>query len=267
MNEMNILKEITEVKKEEIKNLKRKYSFNSFSSLEYFSRKTKSLKAALKKENKISIMAEVKKASPSKGVIKTDFNHLRIANIYLTSGADAISVLTDEKFFQGKISFLNEIRKLAEIPLLRKDFILDEYQIFEAKAFGADAILLISEILSELQIKDLTDCATEQNLDVLLELHSENEIPKIDFSKNNLIGINNRDLKTFEVDLTTTEKVLNKINSEIISVSESGIRNQGDIEYLKSLKINSILVGEHFMRSENPANELKQFVKWCSYEN
>lgn len=264
---MNILKQIIEVKREEIKKLKKKYSINSFSSMEYFQSKTRSLKSALSHPEKISIIAEVKKASPSKGIIKSDFDHIRIADTYQSNGADAISVLTDEKFFQGKISFLSEIRKISEIPLLRKDFILDDYQILEAKAFGADVILLISEILSANQIKDLTDCAVENNLDVLLELHSENEISKIDFNRNNLIGINNRDLTTFEVDLKTTEKVLLKIDNEIISVSESGISKRDDIEYLKSIKVNAILVGEHFMRSENLSNELKQFIEWCSYEN
>lgn len=264
---MNILKQILEVKKEEIKNLKKKYSFNSFSSMEYFQSNTRSLKSALSHPEKISIIAEVKKASPSKGIIKSDFDHIRIADTYQSNGADAISVLTDEKFFQGQISFLSEIRKISEVPLLRKDFIMDEYQILEAKAFGADAILLISEILSANQIKDLTDCAVENDLDVLLELHSENEISKIDFNRNNLIGINNRDLTTFDVDLKTTEKVLQKIDNEIISVSESGISKKEDIDYLKSIKVNAVLVGEHFMRSENPSNELKQFIEWCRYEN
>lgn len=264
---MNILKQILEVKKEEIKNLKKKYSFNSFSSMEYFQSNTRSLKSALSHPEKISIIAEVKKASPSKGIIKSDFDHIRIADTYQSNGADAISVLTDEKFFQGQISFLSEIRKISEVPLLRKDFILDEFQILEAKAFGADAILLISEILSANQIKDLTECAVENNLDVLLELHSENEISKIDFNRNNLIGINNRDLTTFDVDLKTTEKVLHKIENEIISVSESGISKKEDIDYLKSIKVNAVLVGEHFMRSENPSNELKQFIEWCSYES
>lgn len=264
---MNILNEIIEVKKEEVKNLKKKYSYNSFDSIEYFQCEVRSLKKALSHHNKISIIAEVKKASPSKGVIQPNFNHLRIAETYQSNGADAISVLTDEKFFQGSINFLSEIRKISAVPLLRKDFIIDEYQILQAKAFGADSILLISEILSKNQIKDLTDCAIENNLDVLLELHSENEISKIDFNRNNLIGVNNRDLKTFEVDLSTTKKVLDKIDKEIISVSESGICKRDDIEYLKTIHLNTILVGEHFMRSLNPAKELKQFVEWCSYEN
>ncbi len=264
---MNILDEILEVKKEEVKNLKRRYSFNSFGSMEYFNSKTRSLKAALSLPGKISIIAEVKKASPSKGILKSDFNHIRIADTYQSNGADAISVLTDEKFFRGNIIFLSEIRKFAVIPLLRKDFILDEYQILEAKAFGADAVLLISEILSANQIKDLSECAEENNLDVLLELHSEDEISKIDFDRCNLIGVNNRDLKTFKVDVKTTEKILNNIDKKIISVSESGINKMDDIKYLKSINVNAILVGEHFMRSENPANELKQFIEWCSYES
>ncbi|AFH50094.1 Indole-3-glycerol phosphate synthase [Ignavibacterium album JCM 16511] len=264
---MNILEEIVEVKKEEVKNLKKKYSFNSFNSMEYFQSQSRSFKKTVSNQKKISIIAEVKKASPSKGIIQNNFNHIRISEAYQSAGADAISVLTDEKFFKGHLNFLSDIRKQTNIPLLRKDFLIDEYQILEAKAFGADAILLISEILSINQIKDLTDCAIENNLDVLLELHSENEISKIDFNRNDLIGINNRDLKTFEVDLTTTERVLKKIDKQITSVSESGISKRDDIEYLKSINVNAILVGEHFMRSENPADELKQFTEWCRYEN
>lgn len=264
---MNILDEIIEVKKEEVKNLKKKYSFNSFSSMEYFQSKTRSLRSALLHPEKISIIAEVKKASPSKGIIKSDFNHIRIADTYQSNGADVISVLTDEKYFQGHINYLSDIRKITEIPLLRKDFLIDEYQILEAKAFGADAILLICEILSPNQINDLTDCAIENKLDVLLELHSENQINKINFEKNNIIGINNRDLKSFEVDLTTTQRVKSAIKQNCIIVSESGISKKEDIEFLKSIDVNAILVGEHLMKSENPCDELKKLIEWCSYEN
>lgn len=264
---MNILEEIIEVKKEEIKNLKKKFSFNSFASMEYFDKPCRSFKSALEKENKISIIAEIKKASPSKGVIRKEFNPLNIAEIYNSSGADAISVLTDEKFFQGHVNYLSDIRKITEKPLLRKDFIIDEYQILHAKAFGADAILLICEILSKNQIKDLTDCAIENKLDVLLELHSQNQINKIDFERNKIIGINNRDLKTFEVDLTTTQKVKSAIGQNCIIVSESGISQKKDIDFLKSVGVNAILVGEHLMKSENPGDELKKLIEWCNYEN
>jgi indole-3-glycerol phosphate synthase len=177
---MNILQEIVEVKKEEVKNLKKKFSYNSFNSLEYFNSETRNFEKALMNDKRISVIAEIKKASPSKGIIRQDFNHQKIAEVYNSASVDSISVLTDKNFFKGDIQFISDIKKITDIPLLRKDFIIDEYQILEAKAFGADAILLISEILSANQIKDLTECAAELNLYVLLELHSDNEISKID---------------------------------------------------------------------------------------
>jgi indole-3-glycerol phosphate synthase len=264
---MNILKEIVEVKKEEVKNLKKKFSYNSFNTLGYFNSETRNFEKALTNEKKISVIAELKKASPSKGVIRHDFNHLKIAEVYNSAAVDSISVLTDKNFFKGDIHFISDIKKITEIPLLRKDFIIDEYQILEAKAFGADAILLISEILSANQIKDLTECATELNLSVLLELHSANEISKIEFHRNKVIGINNRDLTDFSVDITTTEKIKNKIEHQVIIVSESGVSTEKDIEYLKQMRVNAVLVGEHFIKSENLVESIKQFLDWCNYEN
>jgi indole-3-glycerol phosphate synthase len=264
---MNILSEIVEVKKQEVKDLKKKYSYNSFSSFEYFNSETKSLHTALRNKERISVIAEIKQASPSKGILKKNFNHLKIAETYNNAKVDAISVLTDEKFFMGKIQFISDIRKLTAIPLLRKDFIIDEYQIFEAKAFGADAILLISEILSANQIKDLTDCADELNLSVLLELHSADEVSKIDFHRNNIIGINNRDLNDFSVDISTTKKIKDNIPQEVIIVSESGLTKRDDIEYLKNINVDAVLVGEHFMKSDDLAESLNNFLSWCNYEN
>lgn len=264
---MNILKDIVEIKKAEVKNLKKKFSYNSFNSFEYFNSETRNFEKSLINEKRISVIAEIKKASPSKGMIKENFDHLKIAEVYNSAKVDSISVLTDEKFFKGHIHYISDIKKITDIPLLRKDFIIDEYQILEAKAFGADAILLISEILSANQIKDLTDCAIELNLSVLLELHSDNQISKFDFHKNKIIGINNRDLTDFSVDITTTEKIKNKIKQQVTIVSESGISTEKDIEYLKDIKVDAVLVGEHFMKSENLAESLKQFLDWCNYES
>lgn len=264
---MNILREIVEVKKDEVKNLKKKFSYNSFNSLEYFNSETRNFEKSLTKDKRISVIAEIKKASPSKGIIRHDFDHLKIAEVYNSASVDSISVLTDEKFFNGNIDFISDIKKITDVPLLRKDFIIDEYQILEAKAFGADVILLICEILSANQIKDLTDCAAELNLSVLLELHSSNEISKIDFQRNKVIGINNRDLTDFSVDITTTEKIKDEIEQQVIIVSESGISIEKDVEYLKKINVNAVLVGEHFMKSENLVESLKQFLDWCNYEN
>ncbi|WP_337872021.1 indole-3-glycerol phosphate synthase TrpC [Ignavibacterium sp.] len=264
---MDILSEIIEVKKQEVRNLIKKYSYNSFNSYEYFNSDTRNFEKALKNEKRISVIAEIKKASPSKGIISQNFNHLQIAEIYNEQNVDAISVLTDEKFFQGNIHFISEIKKATNLPLLRKDFIIDDYQILEAKAFGADAILLISEALSSTQINDLTDCAYDLNLAVLLELHSEEQLSKIDFNKNRILGINNRDLKNFNVDLTTTERIKNRIEKNVLIVSESGISSGKNISYLKNFGVNAVLVGEHFMKSENLKESLMQFLEWCNYEN
>lgn len=264
---MNILNQIEVIKKEEVKKLRKEYTLSRFKDSEYFEMEQINFSEAIKNNQGISIIAEVKKASPSKGIIREDFNHLKIAEIYMNKGANAISVLTDSLFFKGSINYLNEIAKRKTVPLLRKDFIIDEYQIYEAKANGADAILLIAEMLSKNQISELTYAANEINLDVLLELHSSNQIEKIDFEKNMNIGINNRDLTTFEVDLNTINNIAEHIPKENILVAESGIKNKDDIDFIKSTRANAILVGEHFMASENINNELLKFVDWCNYEN
>lgn len=264
---MSILDEILEVKKEEVKKLKQNFTAARFRDSDFFERKKLSFFDALSQKNKISIIAEIKKASPSKGIIKEDFNHIKIAETYFKNEVDAVSVLTDVNFFKGSIQYLNDIAKFKEAPLLRKDFIIDEYQIFEAKSNGADAILLIAEALSQTQIKELTLAAIETGLDILLELHSEEEIKKIDFGLNKIIGINNRDLKTFSVILDTTFKISEKLPDEILIVSESGINNQDDIEKLKDSRTNAILVGEHFMKAGSPDDEIKRFKEWCSRES
>lgn len=264
---MNILDKILETKKEEVLKLKKKYSFSSFESMKYFSKNTIKLSERLKDNSHISIIAEIKKASPSKGILIDKFNHLDIAEKYLQNKADAISVLTDEKYFMGTINFLSDIAGISTVPLLRKDFIIDEYQIFEAKANGADLVLLIAEALSKNQIKDLSQAASKLGLEVLLEIHSDDQIDKIDFYINNIIGINNRDLKTFAVDLITTSEIKKLLPTDIYVISESGINKKEDIDYLKNSNVNGILVGEHLMRSINIGNQLKELKSWCNYES
>lgn len=264
---MNILEKILETKKEEVLLLKQKYSESSFGSMRHFNKTTHKLSERLKDNFSISIIAEIKKASPSKGILVDKFNHLEIANIYLQNNVDAISVLTDDKYFMGSINFLSDIAGISTVPLLRKDFIIDEYQIFEAKANGADLILLIAEALSKNQIKDLSQAASKLGLEVLLEIHSIDQIDKIDFDLNKMIGINNRDLKTFTVDLSTTSELKKLLPNDVYVISESGINKKGDIVYLKHSKVNGILVGEHLMRSKNIANQLKEIKSWCNYES
>ena len=264
---MNILNEILEVKKKEISDLRRKYSLSSFTESEFFEKETSSFYNSLKDKSVMSVIAEIKKASPSKGTIKEDFDHLAIAEAYFKNGANAVSVLTDENFFKGKIDYLKDIAIFKSLPLLRKDFIIDEYQIFEAKAFGADFILLISEILSKNQVAELTHTAYEIGLEVLLELHSEEQLNKIDFNLNKLIGINNRNLNDFSVDLNTCINISKDLPEGVMVVAESGIDNKEDVQLLKKSNIDAILVGEYLMRSENIDAALKQLIKWCRNEN
>lgn len=260
---MNFLSKILEVKKEEVKSLKQKFTLSSFMDEEFFNSKTISFNKAINKPDRISLIAEIKKASPSKGNLIDNFNHINIASIYMDCSVQAISVLTDNNFFKGHINYLKEIARMKTVPLLRKDFIIDEYQIYEAKAFGGDAVLLIAEALSKNQIEYLTSAANECGLEVLLELHSITQLEKIDFNKNYLIGINNRNLETFEVDLSTTLKVLKHLPENVIVVSESGINTKEDINKIMNTKVNAVLVGEYFMKSENIEKSVKEFIQFC----
>ena len=184
----NILDEIVEIKIDEVKMLRKDFKLSRFSDSKYFNENCLDFHSALSNFNSIAIIAEVKKASPSKGIIREDFNHLKIAEAYINNGADAISVLTDKNFFQGSTEFLYDIANIKTIPLLRKDFIIDEYQVYQAKSIGADAILLICEILSQNQISELTSAANELGMAVLLEMHSEDQINKINFEISRIIG-------------------------------------------------------------------------------
>ena len=218
--------------------------------------------ASALKGDRIKLIAEVKKASPSKGMIREDFNPVDIALIYTNNGAAAISVLTDEKYFMGSLDYLRNIRKAldAPIPLLRKDFILDEYQIYEARAAGADAILLIVAILESEQIAELMELSHRLGMECLVETHSEYECEIAVNCGARIIGINNRDLRTFEVDIKTTGRLRQLIPSDRIVVSESGIRKRNDIERLKSWDVNAVLIGESLMASADIAAAMKEFL-------
>lgn len=261
---MNILTKIVDIKKDEVNKLKKDFSKSAIKDI--MINELSFYKALTNKKN-INLIAEIKKGSPSKGIIRPNFNYKEIAHEYIKGGADAISVLTDENFFMGNIKYLEEIATFKQVPILRKDFIIDEVQIYQAKKSGADAILLICEILDINQISEFTSLAKELGLDVLLELHSAKQLEKIDFNLNRIIGINNRNLETFEVNLKTTEEIKNYIPENIIIVSESGITVKGDIDYLKKQKINAVLVGEYFMRKENICESVKRFKEIAKYEN
>src|SRR4030067_608476 len=241
---MNILNQILDYKKEEVKKFKQKYSLSSFKEMEFFEKPAIELRDFIPKDS-LGIIAEIKKASPSKGIIRKDFNYMKIAEIYFKEEVSAVSILTEEKFFKGSKEYLKDIAGIKQRPLLRKDFIIDEHQVYEAKAFGADIILLISEVLSESQIAELTCAAKEIGLGVVLELHSEKELDKINFGLNNIIGVNNRNLEDFSVNLRTTKIITEKLPDEVLIISESGINKKVDIDFLKTTKIKAILVGGH----------------------
>ncbi len=208
----------------------------------------------------IGLIAEVKKASPSAGIICKDFDPVRIAKEYEAAGASCLSVLTDEKFFQGSLDYLRQIRAAVKLPLLRKDFIIDERQILEAIEWGADAILLIVSILTDEQLKKFHSLAIEAGLAVLVEVHDEAEMERALKISPELIGVNNRDLKTFKVDLATTEKLSTKVDRKKILVAESGIHTRADVERLKKCGARAILVGESLLRDGNIQSKIRELI-------
>ena len=206
----------------------------------------------------IAVIAEVKKASPSKGVICSDFDPAAIASSYDEGGAEAISVLTDEKFFQGSLDYIPLVRQSVKLPVIRKDFIIHELQIKQACIYGADAILLIAAILDKEQLKDYLQMSAELHMDVLVEVHDEKELEKSLAAGSKLIGINNRDLRDFTVDLRTTIRLQKEIPADIPVVSESGIKDHEDIKTLQAHAVTAVLIGETLMRSGDRAAALRQ---------
>ncbi len=210
--------------------------------------------------NWTAIIAEVKKGSPSKGVIREEFDPLEIAEIYQNNGATCLSVLTDEKFFLGHLRFLALIREQVGLPMLRKDFIIDPFQVYEARAAGADAILLIASILEPQQIVDLAGIAREQHLDVLLEVHDEQEMEVACKTDIGLIGVNNRNLRTFVTDLGTTERLSKILPAGRLLVTESGINSRADIKKLHAAGAGAFLIGEAMMREDDIGAKLQELL-------
>ena len=195
-----------------------------------------------------AIIAEIKKASPSAGVIVEEFDPVKKAIEYEAFGASALSILTEEDFFMGSNDYLKNVKKITALPILRKDFMIDEYQIYESKLIGADCILLIASILSDQQIEDFVNIAKKLQLDYLIEVHDENELRRVEHFQDALIGINNRNLKTFEVDLDNSVRLRNAFKQKNIFIAESGIKSREDIDYLKLHNIQVFLIGESLMR-------------------
>ena len=256
-NKMNILDKIIERKKQEIKDSKSKVSVAQLKDSESFGRKTFSLKETLK--SKSGIIAEFKRQSPSKGIINNQISTLEVASAYEKFGASGISILTDKDFFGGSFDDILSVRNDINIPILRKDFMVDEYQFYEAKSIGADVILLIAACLSPTQVQEFTELSHKLGLEVLLEIHTEEELQHINATID-FVGINNRNLKDFKVDLQHSVNLKNQLPENILSVAESGIYNEVDFKYLKEKGFNGFLMGEYFMKSENPGNKFSEFV-------
>ncbi len=256
---MDILDKIVENKKNEVNRFKKKNPIDK-SNLRPFL-PVRDFKKAISKPNCINLVAEVKRFSPSAGLIRENFNFIEIAKQYEEAGASAVSVLTDEKFFQGSLSYLKQIKKQISIPVLRKDFIIDEYQVYESILNGADAILLIADILSEFKLNKYIKIAKKYNLDCLIESHTEKSLRKSLNVKAEIIGINNRNLKTFKVDIKKTHKLIKIIPDKKVIVSESGIKSHKDILYLKNLKVNAVLIGEILMKADDINAKINEIMK------
>ena len=253
---MTILDKIIARKKEEIAKAKSKISIEELKNSEFFGRPTFSLKETLK--TKSGIIAEFKRKSPSKGIINDKVSPLEVVSAYEKLGASGISILTDTDFFGGNFQDILEVRNSINIPILRKDFMIDEYQFYEAKSIGADVVLLIASCLSPNKVQEFTALAHELNLEVLLEIHTEDELQH--FNKNiDLVGINNRNLKDFKVDLQHSVNLKNLLPKDTLSVAESGIYSVEDFKYLKEKGFDGFLMGEHFMKDQNPAEKFAEF--------
>jgi indole-3-glycerol phosphate synthase len=255
-----ILDDIIAYKKEELAETKRRAPLVDIKSRAAEAGPTRGFGITLAGCEEIRLIAEVKKASPSKGVIREDFDPVTIARAYESSGASCISVLTEQKFFQGRLEYLDAIRKAVAIPLLRKDFIFDTYQIIEARAAGADAVLLIAACLERQQLEDLIGLARQLHLDVLVESHTYKELDKALLAGARLVGINNRDLTTFTVDLQTTIDLMKDIPGDRTVVSESGIRTREDVVKLQRSGVDAVLVGESLMREKDIGKKVKELL-------
>ncbi len=257
----NILEEIYQHKLVEVRERKKFLSVPDIcAQIKCSENKPKDFFAALKAKDEkaeIGLICEIKKASPSHGIIREDFNHIEIAKSYVEAGATCLSILTDEKYFQGKNDYLREVRAITNLPILRKDFIVDTYQIYEAKMLGADCILLIVAMLGDEKLIELEKCALDAGLSVLIEVHNEEELQRASKLKSKLLGINNRDLKTLKVDLQTSLNLCEKVPNDYVLIAESGIKDRLDIELLQQAGINCFLIGEHFIRQKNIAKAVR----------
>lgn len=255
------LEKIVDKKKEEVKERKNIFSIREMEGRISNVFPPRDLTEAISQHAPMALIAEIKFASPSAGVIKTDGDPRQIASEYESAGASAISVLTEPNFFKGDLSYLGLVKEKIFLPVLQKDFIIDPFQIYEGRASGADAILLIAAILEREQLEDFVALAMELHMTPLVEVHDEFDLEKISTLVFPLIGINNRDLKTFEVDLKTTLRLKGRIPPGTKVISESGIKSSVDVRLLREAGVDAILVGEILMRASDPASKIKELLK------
>ena len=260
----DILKQIAEKTLEDLKRRKREVSLRELTSFAMYEKRRLDFKKAIMQPNRVNVIAEIKKASPSKGVIRENFDPLFIADQYIENGAAAISILTDEPFFQGSLQNLESVAAISPVPLLRKDFILDPYQVKEAKAFGADAVLLIVTMYSGNQLHELLAATREFGLDALVECYHDAELQDLDWNNIHIVGVNNRNLSTFEVNLHRGIEILSSAPDPVVKVSESGLHSSEDLKLLQKHGIHAALIGEHLMKQENIGEGLKNILTGLS---
>ena len=259
------LDQIVASKKEDVERCKKGVPLKEIQRLIANLPPTGDFKAALSQSRErrkfpVRIIAEIKKASPSKGIIREDFDPLEIARIYERNGASAISVLTEERFFLGSLNYLKAVRRITKLPLLCKDFIIDPYQIYQARYFGADAVLLITAILEPNDLRDLVKTAEGLSLSPVVEVHNLSELRKALKADAEIIGINNRDLKTFRTDIRTTMRLLPHMPGNTVTISESGFENPEDLARFQGKQINAFLIGEALMREKDIAKKLRELL-------
>ncbi len=262
---MNILDRIVKDKKQEVAAKKENLPLSFLQGSPLFQRDGLSMSKSILDGS--GIISEFKRRSPSKQVINHKDSVIEVVSDYQDAGASAVSVLTDTKYFGGSIDDLIQARQHLKIPLLRKDFIIDSYQIYEAKAFGADTILLISAILSPKELTHFSKLAHELGLEVLLEVHDKEELNKANLDYVDMVGVNNRNLKTFEVSLETSKQLASLISNEKVKISESGISSIEAIRSLKQFGYKGFLIGENFMKTKNPGKSATEFIKSLGHEN
>lgn len=257
---MSILNRIIEDTRLLVGERKQRIPVDDLERSSHFRAPTLSLAYALRKPD-LTVIAEIKKASPSKGLIRAEFPVQELALSYKHGGAHALSVLTEPKYFLGSPEYLKHVRRTVDLPLLRKDFMVDPYQVYEARAWGADAILLIAAVLDKALLFDLHQLADELGLSCLVEVHDPSELDKLDLDQVKVVGVNNRNLHDFSVDLDQSLRVFAQVPAPIVRVAESGLRTPQDLAYLRQNGVDAVLIGETFMRATQPGDALRKLLQ------